>query len=83
MKSNPLIGITDFTDSDQVGQVLEEFNTHKPRNYDCRLHVGVMMSRNRLLNLSIEHDWERPILSPVESPPFPVPSRAGFLLRKV
>lgn len=44
----PYIGITDFTDFEQVKEMLRVFESHKPRGSKRRLHVGVMMSHKTL-----------------------------------
>ncbi len=48
---NPYIGITDFTESNQVRRILEVFHTVFPDGTNWRLHVGVMMSYKTLRGL--------------------------------
>ena len=51
MKTNPYIGITDFTDFRQVEKMLTVFNSKVPSSCDYLLHVGVMMSYKTLHNI--------------------------------
>lgn len=48
----PYIGITDFTSFEQVVDMLEVFQKHKPSWSARQLHVGVMMSYKTLNHLS-------------------------------
>ena len=54
---NPYIGITDFTDFEQVERMLQTFHAHLAPNSKRILHVGVMMSY-RTLN-DIETKWAK------------------------
>jgi len=51
MKTNPYIGITDFTSFDQVEKMLAVFNSNVPASCNYLLHVGVMMSFKTLHNI--------------------------------
>lgn len=48
---NPYIGITGFTNSDQVRSILDTYQKNKPSSSTRKLHVGVMMSFNTLHGL--------------------------------
>jgi hypothetical protein len=54
---NPYIGITDFTNFEQVTKMLEVFQRHKPENSRRVLHIGVMMSFKTLTG--IETKWSK------------------------
>jgi len=45
---NPYIGITDFTDFEQVEKMLKIFTALQPQGFTRKLHVGVMMSLKTL-----------------------------------
>ncbi len=45
---NPYIGITDFTNFQQVQKMLKVFEAHKPQGSQRKLHVGVMTSYKTL-----------------------------------
>lgn len=47
----PYIGITDFTNYDQVQKMLKVFHAHLPSGSKRKLHVGVMMSYKTLNNI--------------------------------
>ena len=57
IRMRPYIGITDFTNFEQVTKMLEVFQRHKPSGSQRILHVGVMMSY-KTLN-SIETKWSK------------------------
>jgi hypothetical protein len=57
MNMHPYIGITDFTNFEQVTKMLEVFRRHKQSGSQRVLHVGVMMSY-RTLN-GIETKWSK------------------------
>jgi hypothetical protein len=46
--NTPYIGITDFTDFEQVKAMLEAFEANKPKGSNRKLHIGVMMSYKTL-----------------------------------
>lgn len=48
---NPYIGITDFTNFEQVQEMSRVFSTHCPQESNRILHVGVMMSYKTLHNV--------------------------------
>jgi hypothetical protein len=45
---NPYIGITDFTDFEQVREMSRVFSAHRPQGSNRVLHIGVMMSYKTL-----------------------------------
>jgi len=47
----PYVGITDFMDVKEVASMAKVFSSHKPNNFQHKLHVGVMMSYKTL------HAW--------------------------
>ncbi|MFA6554294.1 MAG: hypothetical protein WCS89_02185 [Candidatus Paceibacterota bacterium] len=53
----PYIGITDFTNFEQVQRMLGIMHKQKPKDSRRQLHVGVMMSRKTLNN--IETEWSK------------------------
>lgn len=57
MNIRPYVGITDFTDFEQVLQMLEVFRQHRSSNSQRVLHVGVMMSYKTLTGLDTK--WSK------------------------
>jgi len=53
---NPYIGITDFTNLEQVLKMSRVFAAHLPRGSNRKLHIGVMMSHKTLHN--IPNRWQ-------------------------
>ncbi len=57
MKTTPYIGVTDFTNFEQVTKMLEVFRRHRSSGSQRMLHVGVMMSFKTLNG--IETKWSK------------------------
>jgi hypothetical protein len=57
MNIQPYVGITDFTNFEQVTKMLEVFRRHKSSGSQRVLHVGVMMSFKTLND--IETKWSQ------------------------
>ena len=53
---NPYIGITDFTNLEQVLKMSSVFAAHLPQGSNRKLHIGVMMSHKTLHN--IPNRWQ-------------------------
>ena len=53
---NPYIGITDFTDFEQVREMSRVFSAHRPQGSSRVLHIGVMMSYKTLHG--IQSKWQ-------------------------
>ena len=53
---NPYIGITDFTNLQQVLSMSSVFRAHMPEDSERKLHVGVMMSHKTLHN--VPNKWQ-------------------------